>query len=215
MNRPPPGRKEPAPELGVTPAALTLLLLPDPADAEGLDAWILLPMEGAHFPTLKAGAQREPTGGHLQMKPRPVLLATAHVPPFLQGLPLQPSTTVSQRRPAEGQEGVSCKAGRARCSGCTAGSGRHAVLTCVAGPALAFVVIDPLHAVLGAARVAGVGEALVDVSLAALPYKARGADAAVATYPIRALAIVKALGPQGDGIKERAAVIHIDLTVYP
>lgn len=89
------------------------------------------------------------------------------------------------------------------------------MLTCVAGPALAFVVIDPLHAVLGAARVAGVGEALVDVSLAALPYKARGADAAVATYPIRALAIVKALGPQGDGIKERAAVIHIDLTVHP
>lgn len=59
------------------------------------------------------------------MKPRPVLLATAHVPPFLQGLPLQPSTTVSQRRPAEGQEGVRSEAGHTRCSGCSAGSGAH------------------------------------------------------------------------------------------
>lgn len=41
------------------------------------------------------------TGGHLQMKPCGVLLATAHVPPFLQGLPLQPSNTLSQRWPAE------------------------------------------------------------------------------------------------------------------
>ena len=95
------------------------------------------------------------------------------------------------------------------------GAGGDAALTCVARSALAFVVIDPLHAVLGAAGIAGVGQALVDVSLAALPYKARGADAAVATYPIRALAIVKALGPQGNRIKERAAVIHIDLTVHP
>lgn len=115
------------------------------------------------------------------------------------------------------EEGVRGGGRRARCSGWpgAAGSGKDAALTCVARPALAFVVIDPLHAVLGAARVAGVGQALVDVSLAALPYKARGADAAVATYPIRALAIVKALGPQGDRIKERAAVIHIDFTVHP
>lgn len=48
---------------------------------------------------LRAAEEQAPTGGHLQMKPRPVLLATAQVPPFLQGLPLQPSTTVSQRRP--------------------------------------------------------------------------------------------------------------------
>lgn len=155
------------------------------------------------------------------MKPRPVLLATAQVPPFLQGLPLQPSTTVSQRRPAEGEERVRSRGRGARCSrwlgaaGPGAGSRGDAALTCIARSALAFVVIDPLHAVLGAAGVAGVGQALVDVSLAALPYKARGADAAVATYPIRALAIVKALGPQGDRIKERAAVIHIDLTVHP
>lgn len=100
-------------------------------------------------------------------------------------------------------------------AGLGTGSRGDAALTCVARSALAFVVIDPLHAVLGAAGIAGVGQALVDVSLAALPYKARGADAAVATYPIRALAIVKALGPQGDRIKERAAVIHIDLTVHP
>lgn len=155
------------------------------------------------------------------MKPRPVLLATAHVPPFLQGLPLQPSTTVSQRRPAEGEERVRSRGRGVRCSGWPgaagpgAGSRGDAALTCITRSALAFVVIDPLHAVLGAAGVAGVGQALVDVSLAALPYKARGADAAVATYPIRALAIVKALGPQGDRIKERAAVIHIDLTVHP
>lgn len=41
------------------------------------------------------------TGGHLQMKPWGVLLATAHVPPFLQGLPLHPSNTLSQRWPGE------------------------------------------------------------------------------------------------------------------
>lgn len=100
-------------------------------------------------------------------------------------------------------------------AGWTLGAEGAAVLTCIARSALAFVVVDPLHAVLGAAGIAGVGQALVDISLAALPYKARGADAAVATYPILALAIVKALGPQGDRIKERAAVIHIDLTVHP
>lgn len=58
------------------------------------------------YNVLRAGELQVPTGGHLQMKPRPVLLATAHVPPFLQGFPLQPSTTVSQRRPAEGERRV-------------------------------------------------------------------------------------------------------------
>lgn len=46
------------------------------------------------------------TGGHLQMKPCGVLLATAHVPPFLQGLPLQPSNTLSQRWPGEQKQNV-------------------------------------------------------------------------------------------------------------
>lgn len=118
----------------------------------------------------------------------------------------------------EGEERVRSRGRRAGMPGggrLDPGSRGHAVLTCIARSALAFVVVDPLHAVLGAAGVAGVGQALVDISLAALPYKARGADAAVATYPILALAIVKALGPQGDRIKERAAVIHIDLTVHP
>lgn len=41
------------------------------------------------------------TGGHLQMKPCGVLLATAQVPPLRQGLLLQPSNTVSQRWPTE------------------------------------------------------------------------------------------------------------------
>lgn len=119
----------------------------------------------------------------------------------------------------EGEERVRSRGRRAGmpggAGGLQAGGRGDAVLTCIARSALAFVVVDPLHAVLGAAGVAGVGQALVDISLAALPYKARGADAAVATYPILALAIVKALGPQGDRIKERAAVIHIDLTVHP
>lgn len=35
------------------------------------------------------------------MKPWGVLLATAQVPPFLQGRPLQPSKTLSQRCPAK------------------------------------------------------------------------------------------------------------------
>lgn len=42
-----------------------------------------------------------PTAGHLQMNPRAVLEATAQVPPFWQGLPLQPLMTDSQRRPEE------------------------------------------------------------------------------------------------------------------
>lgn len=42
------------------------------------------------------------------MNPRAVLEATAQVPPFWQGLPLQPLMTDSQRRPAEesGREGL-------------------------------------------------------------------------------------------------------------
>lgn len=42
-----------------------------------------------------------PTAGHLQMKPRAVLEATAQVPPFLHGFPLQPLMTDSQRRPGD------------------------------------------------------------------------------------------------------------------
>lgn len=68
-------------------------------------------------PMLRVGEEPVPTEGHLQMKPRPVLLATAQVPPFLQGLPLQPSTTVSQRRPAEEEEGVRSRGRRTRCLG--------------------------------------------------------------------------------------------------
>lgn len=42
-----------------------------------------------------------PTAGHLQMNPRAVLDATLQVPPFLQGLPLHPLMTDSQRRPGD------------------------------------------------------------------------------------------------------------------
>lgn len=42
-----------------------------------------------------------PTAGHLQMNPRAVLEATAQLPPFLQGLSLQPLMTDSQRRPGD------------------------------------------------------------------------------------------------------------------
>lgn len=88
-------------------------------------------------------------------------------------------------------------------------------LTCIPRPALALVIVDALHAVLGAARVAGVGQALVDVPFAALPNEAGRADAAVAAHPVRALAVVEALGPQGDRVEKRAAVINIDFTVHP
>lgn len=47
----------------------------------------------------RSGVGTAPTAGHLQMKPRAVLAATAQAPPFLQGFPLQPSMTDSQRRP--------------------------------------------------------------------------------------------------------------------
>lgn len=44
-------------------------------------------------------SQEDPVkpGGHLQIKPCGVLLATAQVPPFLQGLPLHPLNTWSHR----------------------------------------------------------------------------------------------------------------------
>lgn len=65
-----------------------------------------------------------------------------------------------------------------------------------------------------AVRVAGVGEALVDVSLAALPHIASGADALVAADAVHALALVEALGLVGDGVGEGVAVVHVDFTVH-
>lgn len=44
------------------------------------------------------------TGGHLQMNPWGVLLATAQVPPLRHGFPLHPSNTASQCRPAGGRK---------------------------------------------------------------------------------------------------------------
>lgn len=64
---------------------------------------------GARQPPPSRAPAAEPTSGHLQMNPRAVLEATAQVPPFLHGFPLQPLTTDSQRRPGgqrDGHEGL-------------------------------------------------------------------------------------------------------------
>ena len=172
------------------------------------------PSEGADLPPSDQGAlpaaQGPPlTAGHLQMNPRAVLAATAQVPPFLQGLSLQPLMMDSQRRP--GDE-----------SGCEGGSppgtpphpGRPVAPTGVASAALAVEVVDALHAVLGTAGVAGVGQALIDVALTALAHEARRAGAAVAAYLVHAGAVVKALGAPGDGVDGGVAVVHVGLTVH-
>lgn len=88
------------------------------------------------------------------------------------------------------------------------------LLTCVPSAALAVVVVGELDAAVRAVRVAGVGEALVDVSLAALAHVAGGADAVVAPHAVHALAIVEALGLVGDGVGEGVAVVDVDLAVH-
>lgn len=85
----------------------------------------------------------------------------------------------------------------------------------VALPTLALVVVDALDTVLGAALVAGVGEALVNIPLATLPHKAWQADAAIAAHPVDTLPIVEALGGEGSGVVKGAAVVYVDLTVDP
>ena len=88
------------------------------------------------------------------------------------------------------------------------------LFTCVAGATLAAVVVGELDAAVRAPRVTGVGQALVDVPLAALPYVARGAGAVVASDPIHALALVEALWLFGDRVGERVAVVDVNLTVH-
>lgn len=143
------------------------------------------------------------------MNPRAVLEATAQVPPFLQGLPLQPLMTDSQRRPggeSRAVRGSPCCPARPTRPG-TAPTG-------VTGTALAVEVVDALHAVLGATGVAGIGEALVDIPLAALTHEARRAGTAVAAHLVHAGAIVEALGAPGHGVNGGVAVVHVDLTVH-
>lgn len=164
---------------------------------------------GALPPPADQGAPTAaPTAGHLQMNPRAVLEATAQVPPFWQGLPLQPLMTDSQRRPGD----ESRREGPAR----PPRPPPHlaAAPTSMARTALAVEVVDALHAVLGATGVTGVGQALVHVSLTALAHEAGWAGAAVAAHLVHAGAVVKALGAPGDGVDEGTAVVHVDLTVH-
>lgn len=86
--------------------------------------------------------------------------------------------------------------------------------TSVAGPALAVEVVDALHAVLGAAGVTGIGQALVHVPLTALAHEAGWAGAAVAAHLVHARAIVKALGAPGGRVSGGTAVVHVDLAVH-
>lgn len=56
------------------------------------------------------------------------------------------------------------------------------------------IVIGKLYAVQAALRVAGVGEALIDVPLTPLPSKARQTTTTVAPNPVHTLTTIKAMG---------------------
>lgn len=87
-------------------------------------------------------------------------------------------------------------------------------VTCVSGAALAVVIVGELDAAVRAVRVTGVGEALVDVSLATLAHVASGADAVVAADAVHTLALVEALGFVGDGVGGGVAVVYVDFAVH-
>lgn len=87
------------------------------------------------------------------------------------------------------------------------------VSTCVSGTTLAAVVVGELDAVVCATRVAGIGQALVHVPLAALPHVTGKADAVVASHSVHTLAFVEALRLLGDGVGEQVAVVEVDLAV--
>lgn len=88
------------------------------------------------------------------------------------------------------------------------------LFTCEPGATLAAVVVGELAAAVRALRVTGVGETLINVSLAALTHVSRRADAVVASNSIHALPIVETLGLIGDWVGERVAVIDVDLTMH-
>lgn len=145
------------------------------------------------------------------MKPCGVLLATAHVPPFLQGRPLQPSNTLSQRWPGEQEKK---KPQFSICAPfCTVARCYVAVPTCVTSAAFTSVAVGELNAVVGPSGVTGVRQTLVDVSLAAFTYVAGQAHALVTSDAVQAFAIVEALGLVCQWVSEGGAIIQINLTV--
>lgn len=93
---------------------------------------------------------------------------------------------------------------------------KHCVtaLTCVSCATLAAVVVGELDAAVRAPRVTGVGQTLIDISLAALPHVPCGADAVVASDSIHTLAFIETLGLFGDRVGEGVAVVDVDLTVH-
>lgn len=66
---------------------------------------------------------------------------------------------------------------------------------------------------MGAAWVAGVRQALVDVSFTTLSHVAKWALAVVAANTVHTASLVKALGLLGHGVSKRCAVIDVDFTV--
>lgn len=87
------------------------------------------------------------------------------------------------------------------------------IRTSVARLADAQVVIGQLDAVQAVAGVAGVGQALVDVPLAAVAGEAGRTVALVAAHAVHAGAVVHALG-RATGPGRRGAVVFINLTQH-
>lgn len=126
----------------------------------------------------------------------------------------------SEARRTFADEAVWCVTGYSTGASVTARSTLTAIkhrvtaLTCVSGATLAAVVVGELDAAVRPPRITGVGQALVDVSLAALPHVSCRADAVIASDSIHTLALVETLWLLGDGVGGRVAVVDIDLAVH-
>lgn len=84
--------------------------------------------------------------------------------------------------------------------------------TCESRLADTEVVVGQLDAVEAVAGVAGIGEAFVDVALAAFSGEPRGAVAAIATHSVHTGAVVQTLGRGVSQPQGWSAVVFIDLT---
>lgn len=85
--------------------------------------------------------------------------------------------------------------------------------TCVSSATLAAVIVGKLDAAVGAAWIAGVGQALIDISFTALSHVARRALAVVTPNTVHTATLIKALGLLGHRVSKGCAVIKVDFAV--
>lgn len=85
-------------------------------------------------------------------------------------------------------------------------------LTCEAGLADTLVVIGQLDAVKTVGGIAGIGEALIYVSLTSFTCKSRGTIAAISTHSVHTGAIIQTLRRSSAQPQGWSTIIFIDLT---